>query len=94
MTDTARSWAKLSQPSANVAGMLANAAKRTRSIAIITGRLRRNSTQGPSGTAINAPTAGPVAAMIATFVGPACSIRMATIVSASNAIHVPNVLIA
>ena len=30
-------------------------------MAIITGRLRRNSTHGPSGTAISAPTAGPTA---------------------------------
>ncbi len=45
------------------------AANRTRSIAIITGRLRRNSTHGPSGNAISAPTAGPTAASADTWAG-------------------------
>src|SRR5436190_1602049 len=68
-TDTTRSWAKLSQPSANPAGMLINAAKRVRSMVIITGRLRRNSTHGPSGTATAAPTASPAAASSDTLGG-------------------------
>src|SRR3989442_503012 len=38
------------------------AANRARSIMIMTGRLRLNSTHGASGTAISAPTAGPTAA--------------------------------
>ena len=41
--------------------MLIMAANRIRSIAIITGRLRRNSTHGASGTATSAPTASPAA---------------------------------
>jgi hypothetical protein len=40
ITDTISNWVKLSQPSANAAGMLITAANRTRSIAIITCRLR------------------------------------------------------
>ena len=40
-------------------GTLSSAANRVRSIATITGRLRRNSTHGPSGTATAAPTAAP-----------------------------------
>ena len=91
-TDTTRSWAKPSQPSANAAGMLIRAAKRTRSIATITGRLRRNSTHGPSGTATAAPTASPAAASTDTSAGPACSTRIAISEKASNASHVPNVL--
>ncbi|GAA2595168.1 hypothetical protein Stube_02350 [Streptomyces tubercidicus] len=43
----------------------------------MTGRLRRNSIQGPSGTAIRAPTARPAAASIATWAGPQCSTRTA-----------------
>jgi hypothetical protein len=38
-------------------GIEAWAPNRIRSIAIITGRLRRNSTQGPSGSATSAPAA-------------------------------------
>ncbi|GGU96687.1 hypothetical protein GCM10010502_58610 [Kitasatospora aureofaciens] len=53
--------------------MVAMAAHRTRSIAIITGRLRRNSTHGASGTAISAPTAGPTADSADTSAGPACN---------------------
>jgi len=70
-TDTSSSWAKLSTPSANAAGTLISAAKRVTSIAIITGRLRRNSTHGPSGTATSAPTASPTAASADTSAGPA-----------------------
>ncbi len=84
MTDTTRSWAKLSQPSANAAGMLIIAANRVRSIATITGRLRRNSTHGPSGTATAAPTASPAAASAATSAGPECSTRIAIKGSAPN----------
>ena len=94
MTDTTRSWAKLSQPSANAAGMVISAANRIRSMAIITGRLRRNSTHGPSGTATTAPTASPVAASTDTSAGPACSTRIAISENASNASHVPSVLTA
>ena len=39
----------------------------------MTGRLRRNSTHGPSGTASSAPTAGPTADSADTWAGPACS---------------------
>lgn len=49
------------------------AAHRTRSIVISTGRLRRCSTHGPSGSAISAPTAGPTAASADTCAGPASS---------------------
>jgi hypothetical protein len=57
--------------------MLSSAAKRTRSIAIITGRLRRSSTHGPSGSATAAPTASPAAGSRATSAGPASSTRIA-----------------
>ena len=50
--------------------MLIIAANRVRSIATITGRLRRNSTHGPSGTATAAPTASPAAASSDTSAGP------------------------
>ena len=94
MTDTTRSWAKLSQPSANAAGTLISAANRVRSMATITGRLRRNSTHGPSGTATTAPAASPAAASTDTSAGPACSARIAISENASNASHVPTVLTA
>ncbi len=93
-TDTTMSWVTLSQPSANAAGTLINAANRTRSIATMTGRLRRNSTQGPSGSATTAPTASPAAASRDTSVVPACRTRIAIKGNASNASHVPSVLIA
>src|ERR1700712_3999564 len=70
------------------------AANLVRSIAIITGRLRRNSTQGPSGTASTAPIAGPVAASAETATAPACITRIATSGKASNANQVPSVLTA
>ncbi len=76
-TDTTRSCAKLSSPHANATGTVSSAPNRIRSIAIITGRLRRNSTHGPSGTATSAPTARPDAASTATWVGPECSTRIA-----------------
>ena len=94
MTDTTRSWAKLSRPNANAAGTLISARNRVRSIATITGCLRRNSTHGPSGTANAAPTASPAAASTDTSAGPACSTRIAMREKASNANHVPNVLTA
>ncbi len=78
--------------SAYAAGMLISAANRTRSIAIITGRLRRNSTHGPSGTASTAPTASPAAASRDTSTGPACSARIAISGNASNPNQVPSVL--
>ena len=93
-TDTTRSWARLSQPSANAAGMLASAANRVRSVATITGRLRRNSTHGPSGTATAAPAASPAAATTETPAVPACSTRIAIRGKAPNARPVPTVLTA
>src|SRR4051794_25027369 len=93
-TDTTTSWARPSQPSAYAAGTLMSAANRIRSIATITGRLRRNSTHGPSGTAAAAPAARPVAASAATAAGPACSTRIAISGNASNATQVPSVLTA
>lgn len=65
-TETTRSCAKPSIPNAYATGTLASAANRARSIVIMTGRLRRNSTHGPSGTASTAPTARPAAASAAT----------------------------
>lgn len=88
-TETTRSWAKLSQPNANAAGMLISAANRIRSMAIMTGRLRRNSIHGPSGTATTAPTARPAAASAATCVGPECSTRIAIRGNAPNPNPVP-----
>lgn len=60
----------------------------------MTGRLRRNSIHGPSGTASSAPTAGPAAASSATSAGPACSTTTAISANASKASQVPNVLTA
>src|SRR5436190_12541997 len=94
MTDTISSWAKLSQPSANATGMLSIAPNLVRSIATMTARLRRYSTQGPSGTATAAPTARPAAASADTSPGPACSTRIAISGNAPNARQVPNVLTA
>ena len=59
-------------------------ANRDRSIAIITGRLRRNSIHGASGTAINAPTAGPTADSADTSAGLACSTSTAISGNAPN----------
>ncbi|GHF70796.1 hypothetical protein GCM10010218_60120 [Streptomyces mashuensis] len=50
----------------------------------MTGRLRRNSTHGASGTAISAPTAGPTADSADTSAGPACSISTAISGKAPN----------
>ncbi len=94
MTETTSSWAKLSQPSANAAGTLSIAANRVRSMATITGRLRRNSTHGPSGTATSAPAASPAAASADTSAAPACSTSMAISGNAPNASHVPSALTA
>ncbi len=74
--------------------MLSSTAHRTRSVAIITGRFRRGSTHGPSGTDTAAPTAGPTAASSDTCAGPASSTRTAIRANASNASHVPAVLTA
>jgi len=57
---------------------------RARSVAIITGRLRRNSTHGPSGTAIRAPTAGPTADSADTWAGLACNTSTAISGNAPN----------
>lgn len=72
-TQTSRSWRKVSTPSANAAGTVSRAADRTRSMVISTGRFRRHSTHGPSGTAETAPTAAPTEESAATSAGPACS---------------------
>ncbi len=92
-TDTSRSWTKVSTPSANAVGIVSSAANRTRSIAISTGRLRRNSTHGPSGTATAAPTAAPAEESAATSAGPACSTWTAISGNAPNASHVPSTLV-
>ncbi len=93
-TETTSSWAKESRSRAYATGMLINAVKRARSIAIMTGRLRRKSTHGPSGNATAAPTARPAAASAATSAAPACSTRIAIRGKAPNASRVPKVLIA
>lgn len=80
-------------PSANAAGIVSSAANRTRSIAISTGRFRRNSTHGPSGTAATAPTAAPTEERAATSPGPACSTWMAIRGNAPKASHVPSALV-
>ncbi|MFD0525314.1 hypothetical protein [Paractinoplanes durhamensis] len=71
--DTTSSWAKLNRPSAYATGIVIITANRARSMPIITGRLGRNSTHGPSGNASSAPTAGPTADSAATSAGVACS---------------------
>ena len=93
-TETTSSWAKLSQPSAYAAGTLSSAANRVRSIAIITGRLRRNSTHGPSGTATARPDRQPRRGQRRHLAGPACSTRIAISGNAPNASQVPNALTA
>jgi hypothetical protein len=60
----------------------------------MTGRLRRNSTHGPSGTAINAPTASPAAERNETCAVVLCNTRTAMSGKASSASHVPTVLVA
>lgn len=92
--ETARSWAKVRSPRAKAAGTVASAAQRVRSVATMTGRLRRNSTQGPSGTATSAPTARPAAASAATWAGPECSTRTAMIGKAPKPKPVPYALTA
>jgi hypothetical protein len=94
MTDTTRSWTKVRQPKAYAAGTVINAANRARSIATITGRLRRNSTHGPRGTATTAPTASPAAANTDTSVGPERSTRMAINGNEPNPNPVPTALTA
>src|SRR6201996_2908541 len=74
--------------------MLPMAANRLRSMAIITGRLGRNSIHGPSGTASIAPAAVPTAASADTSAGPACSTTRAISGNAPNAKQVPNELTA
>lgn len=60
----------------------------------MTGRLRRNSTHGASGTATAAPTASAAADSIETSAGPAWSTVMATSGNAPKANCVPNELTA
>src|SRR5205814_848991 len=74
--------------------MLSSAANRARSMPIITGRLRRNSIQGPSGTATAAPAASPAADSADTPAGPACSTRIAISANAPNPNPVPYALTA
>lgn len=50
-------------------GIVSRTTNRARSVTIITGRLRRNSTHGPSGNATSAPTAGPTADSADTWAG-------------------------
>ncbi|GGU37670.1 hypothetical protein GCM10010274_26170 [Streptomyces lavendofoliae] len=83
----------MSTPSAKAAGIVSSAANRARSIAINTGRLRRNSTHGPSGTATAAPTAAPTEDSAATSAGPACSTWMAIRGKAPKASQVPSALV-
>ncbi|CAM5467501.1 hypothetical protein SGLAM104S_07590 [Streptomyces glaucescens] len=83
----------MSAPSANAAGIVSSAANRTRSIPISTGRFRRNSTHGPSGTATAAPTAAPTEERAATSAGPESSTRTAINGKAPNASHVPSALV-
>ncbi|RKQ86586.1 hypothetical protein C8N24_4599 [Solirubrobacter pauli] len=90
-TDTATSCVNVSQPSQIATGTLRKAAQRTTSIPIITGRLSRNSTHGPSGIASSAPTARPAEASAETAAGPASSTRIAISGKASKAKNVPNV---
>lgn len=73
---------------------MSSAAKRVTSIAIMTGRLRRNSTHGASGVASSAPTARPAAASVATSPDPPCSTVITISGNAPNARPVPNVLTA
>src|ERR1051325_5106970 len=91
--DTVSSWVKVSTFRAYAAGTVMSAAKRTRSIPIITGRLSRNSIHGPSGTASAAPTASPADASADTAAGPACSTRTAISGKDSKASQVPSALI-
>ncbi|CAM2882977.1 hypothetical protein STAL104432_06185 [Streptomyces albus] len=93
-TATTSSWPKVSRPSAYAAGTVSSAAQRSRSVATITGRLRRNSIHGPSGTARSAPTSPPAAASRDTCAGPASSARIATRGNASKASRVPKALTA
>jgi hypothetical protein len=93
-TATISSCQNVSRPSANAPGTVASAANRSRSVATITRRLRRNSIHGPSGTANAAPTASPAAASSDTAAGPASSTRIAISGNASNASQVPAVLTA
>lgn len=91
-TDTTSSWTNPSSPHAKARGTLSSAAHRSRSSVISTGRLRRNSSHAPSGTATAAPAASPAAASSDTAVGPAPSTRIAISPNASNATLVPTVL--
>jgi hypothetical protein len=93
-TATTPSCTSVSQSSAYASGTLSSTTNRTTSAPIITGRLRRRSTHGPSGIATSAPAASPHAASADTAAGPASSARIAINGNASNASHVPAVLTA
>ena len=94
MTETTSSWPYDSKPRTYATGTLAIAANRTRSIAIITGRLARCSTHGPSENATTAATASPAASRSDTANAGECSTRTAISGNAPKAIHVPYVLTA
>ncbi|GAA5049963.1 hypothetical protein GCM10023318_19590 [Nocardia callitridis] len=74
--------------------MEANAAKRTTSAPIITGRFARTSIHGPSGTASSAPTASPHDDSSATWAELASNTVMATTAEAPNPSPVPYALTA
>src|SRR5260221_3993157 len=82
--DTASNCQKLSAPSAYATGIVISAANRARSIAIITGRLRRYSINPTDGTATTATTATPTADSAATSAGPARRTRIAISANAPN----------
>ena len=91
-TDTTMSCAKLSSPRAKASGTLSSAAQRARSAPIMTGRLRRNSTQGASGIASSAPTAPPAAEIADTSMELPCSTTITTSGNAPKDSPVPSVL--
>lgn len=93
-TDTTRSCTKLSSPKAKASGTVSSAAKRARSIVIMTGRLRRNSTQGASGIASSAPAAWPAAESADTSPGLPCRTRITTSGNAPKDSPVPSTLTA
>ncbi|MEY9859350.1 hypothetical protein ABH935_004978 [Catenulispora sp. GAS73] len=92
--DTTSSCANVSTPKPYASGIDSNVKNRTRSMPIITGRLRRNSTHGPSGSATSAPAAVPAADRAATSAVPECSTLMRINAKALNASQVPSVLTA
>jgi hypothetical protein len=83
-----------------VAACSGGAAVRGSGVPVCSGRTAVRTGRGsrppiaPSGTATTAPTASPAADSTDTSIGRACSTRIAIKANASNATHVPNVLIA